>query len=179
MRCGRKTRSGSRRPPLPRAQFPGSASASWRFPAPAPAAAFSVVLPARSTAVTPPRPSSAWAAARPRSAHPFYSARGCGAAAPSETVLRPPYTRLFCAPSPEDVSLPKSGQENQQSYPILQVEAKSVDVGRNRGEPEVLFLLRLENDFSFDMSVLGRFLNVALLRLAFFSPRLRIEPGCG
>jgi hypothetical protein len=48
-------------------------------------------------------------------------------------------------------------------------------VGRNRGEPEVLFLSRLENDFSFDMSVLGRFLNVALFRLAFSSPRLGID----
>jgi hypothetical protein len=54
-----------------------------------------------------------------------------------------------------------------------------VVVGRNRGEPEALFLLRLENDFSFDVSALGRFLNVALLRLAFFSPRLRIDPDAG
>jgi hypothetical protein len=52
-------------------------------------------------------------------------------------------------------------------------------LGRNRGEPEVVFLSRLENDFSFDMSVLGRFLNVGLLRLAFFSPRLRIGPDAG
>jgi hypothetical protein len=52
-------------------------------------------------------------------------------------------------------------------------------LGRNRGEPEALFLLRLENDFSFAMSVLGRFLNVALLRLAFFSPRLGVESDAG
>jgi len=52
-------------------------------------------------------------------------------------------------------------------------------LGRNRGEPEALFLLRLENDFSFDMSALGRFLNVALLRLAFFSPRLGVDSDAG
>jgi hypothetical protein len=70
-------------------------------------------------------------------------------------------------------------EARRRSYPILRVAAKSADGGRNRGELEVVFLSRLENDFSFDMSVLGRFLNVALSRLAFFSPRLGVGPDAG